>query len=126
MCHFDLTHTNLLSQCGKFIHSFISLTLTVLQYFVKYYRCQKVAYFDNIIKGLASSFHFFLILMSTTTIKKYRFQCREQLFIFFVFGRCSVNPILSYWGCLFFINIRIFHHLKLEIALAIPASNGEK
>ena len=40
------------------------------------------------------------------------------------FGRCSVNPIIQYWKCLFFINI--FRHLKLEIALAIPASNDEK
>ena len=28
--------------------------------------------------------------------------------------------------CLSFININIFHHLKLEIALAIPASNEWK
>ena len=26
----------------------------------------------------------------------------------------------------FFIDINVFHHLKLEIALAIPASNDEK
>ena len=37
--------------------------------------------------------------------------------------RCLVNPIIKYWRYLFFININIFHHLKLEIALAIPASN---
>ena len=40
-----------------------------------------------------------------------------------VSGRCSVNPIIQYWLCLFFININVFLHLKLEIALAIPASN---
>ena len=35
----------------------------------------------------------------------------------------SNNLILD---MLFFININIFRHLKLEIALAIPASNDEK
>ena len=43
-----------------------------------------------------------------------------------VCGRCSVILIVQYWRCLFFININIFRHLMLEIALAIPASNDEK
>ena len=43
-----------------------------------------------------------------------------------VFGRCVVNPIIQYWTCLFFTNINIFHHLKLEIALAIPDQNDDK
>ena len=38
----------------------------------------------------------------------------------------KVHQIIKYWRCLFFININIFRHLKLEIALAIPASNDEK
>ena len=33
-----------------------------------------------------------------------------------VFVRCSVN---QYWGCLFFTNINIFRHLKLEIELKL-------
>ena len=41
-----------------------------------------------------------------------------------VFVRCLVDPIIQYCGLC--INIRIFRHLKLEIALAIPASNDEK
>ena len=37
-------------------------------------------------------------------------------------GRCLGNNFLR----LFFWNVKIFRHLKLEIALAIPASNDEK
>ena len=36
---------------------------------------------------------------------------------------CLVNTIIQYWRCLFFIDIIILLHLKLEIAFAIPASN---
>ena len=36
------------------------------------------------------------------------------------------NQIIQNWRCLFFINIDIFCRLKLEIALAIPASNERK
>ena len=44
-----------------------------------------------------------------------------------IFGdRCSVNQYVNFQNCLFFINSNIFRHLKLEIALAIPASNDEK
>ena len=42
------------------------------------------------------------------------------------FDRCLVNRILQHWKRLFFININSFSHLKLEIALAIPASNEWK
>ena len=38
-------------------------------------------------------------------------------------GGCLVNQILEYRGRLFFINVNIFLHLKLEIALANQASN---
>ena len=42
-------------------------------------------------------------------------------------GRCSeANQIFQFGRCLFFINRNIFRHLKLEIALAIPASNEGK
>ena len=34
--------------------------------------------------------------------------------------------LIQYWRYLFLINIYIFGHLKLEIALAIPASNDEQ
>ena len=43
-----------------------------------------------------------------------------------IFDRCLINSIFQDWRCLFFINMNIFHHLKLEIALAIPASNEGK
>ena len=43
-----------------------------------------------------------------------------------VFGGCVGNPIIQYLRCLFFININIFCHLKLEIATAIPVSNERK
>ena len=39
---------------------------------------------------------------------------------------CSVNQNVYFHTCLFFINSLIFRHLKLEIALAIPATNDEK
>ena len=39
---------------------------------------------------------------------------------------CSISPIIQFERCLFLKNIDIFRHLKLEIALAIPASNDEK
>ena len=38
-------------------------------------------------------------------------------------GRCSANQIFHFGRCLFFINSHIFRHLKLEIALAMPALN---
>ena len=38
-------------------------------------------------------------------------------------GRCSANQIFQFGRCLFFINRNVFRHLKLEIALAIPALN---
>ena len=38
-------------------------------------------------------------------------------------GRCSANDLFQFGRCLFFINRNIFRHLKLEIALAIPALN---
>ena len=41
-------------------------------------------------------------------------------------GRRSISQIIQFKGCLFSKNIYIFRHLKLEIALAIPASNDEK
>ena len=37
-----------------------------------------------------------------------------------------VYPIMRYWRNLLFISIKVFRHLKLEIALAIPASNEGK
>ena len=43
-----------------------------------------------------------------------------------VCGRCSVSKISQLRRCIFSKNIYIFRHLKLEIALAIPASNDEK
>ena len=43
-----------------------------------------------------------------------------------VCGRCSVNQIIQFKRCIFKKNINIFRHSKLEIALAIPASNDEK
>ena len=43
-----------------------------------------------------------------------------------VCGRCSVSQITQFRRCIFSKNIYIFRHLKLEIALAIPASNDEK
>ena len=43
-----------------------------------------------------------------------------------VFGKCLGNPILQYWRSLLFIKLNISSHLKLEIVLAIPASNDEK
>ena len=43
-----------------------------------------------------------------------------------VLGARPVIQIVQFWRCLFFINSNIFLHLKLEIALAIPASNKEK
>ena len=41
-------------------------------------------------------------------------------------GRCSVSLITQLRRCIFSKNKNIFRHLKLEIALAIPASNDEK
>ena len=43
-----------------------------------------------------------------------------------VCGRCSVSQITQFRRWIFSKNIYIFRHLKLEIALAIPASNDEK
>ena len=43
-----------------------------------------------------------------------------------VVGRCSVSLTTQLRRCLFSKNKNIFRHLKLEIALAIPASNDEK
>ena len=40
-------------------------------------------------------------------------------------GRCSVRQITQIRRCRFFLNNDIFCHLKLEIALAIPASNDK-
>ena len=39
---------------------------------------------------------------------------------------CSVNLIMNICRWQFFINRHIVHYLKLEIALAMPASNNEK
>ena len=41
-------------------------------------------------------------------------------------GRCSVSLITQLIRCIFSKSENIFRHLKLEIALAIPASNDEK
>ena len=41
-------------------------------------------------------------------------------------GRRSANQIFQFGRCLFFINRNVFRHLKLEIALAIPAINEWK
>ena len=41
-------------------------------------------------------------------------------------GRCSVSLITQLRRCIFLKNKNIFCYLKLEIALAIPASNDEK
>ena len=41
-------------------------------------------------------------------------------------GRCSVSVITQLRRCIFSKNKNIFCHLKLEIALAIPALNDEK
>ena len=51
-----------------------------------------------------------------------------QLKLIMVCGRCCfvIHFFLKFESCLFFINNNIFRHLKLEIALAIPASNDEK
>ena len=43
-----------------------------------------------------------------------------------VCGRCSVSKITQFRTCILPKNIYIFRHLKLGIALAIPASNDEK
>ena len=43
-----------------------------------------------------------------------------------VCGRCSISQIIPFNICLFSKNINICRHLKLEIALAIPALNDEK
>ena len=43
-----------------------------------------------------------------------------------VCDRYSVDKNGNFHTCLFFINSHIFRHLKLEIALAIPASNDKK
>ena len=40
--------------------------------------------------------------------------------------RCSVSLIIQLRRCIFSKNKNIFRYLKLEIALAIPASNDEK
>ena len=39
----------------------------------------------------------------------------------YICGKCSVNQIIQFWRCLFFINNVVFIHLKLAIAFAIPA-----
>ena len=41
-------------------------------------------------------------------------------------GGCSLSLITQLKRCIFSKNKNIFRHLKLEIALAIPASNDEK
>ena len=38
-------------------------------------------------------------------------------------GVCFVDPIIQFQRCLFFHKYNFFRHLKLEIVLAIPASN---
>ena len=43
-----------------------------------------------------------------------------------VCGGCSVNQIIIFRSCILKKNGNIFRHLKLEIAIAIPASNDEK
>ena len=43
-----------------------------------------------------------------------------------VCGRCSASQIVPIRIFIFSRNINMFRHLKLEIALAIPASNDEK
>ena len=43
-----------------------------------------------------------------------------------VCDRCSVNENVNFHTRLFFINSHISHHLKLEIALTIQASNDKK
>ena len=43
-----------------------------------------------------------------------------------VCGRYLVSKITQFRRCIFSTNIYIFRHLKLEIALVIPASNDEK
>ena len=43
-----------------------------------------------------------------------------------VCGSCSASKITQFRTCIFSKNIYIFRHLKLEIALAISASNDEK
>ena len=43
-----------------------------------------------------------------------------------VCGRRSVNQIIQFERCIFSKNTNIFRHLKLEIALVIPASNNVK
>ena len=43
-----------------------------------------------------------------------------------VCGSCSVRQITQFRRCIFTKTIILFRHLKLEIALAIPASNDEK
>ena len=44
----------------------------------------------------------------------------------FVIDARLIKMLIFTQSCLFFINSHIFHHLKLEIALAIPALNDEK
>ena len=41
-------------------------------------------------------------------------------------GKCSVSRITQFRTCIFSKTIYIFRHLKLEIALAIPASNDKE
>ena len=43
-----------------------------------------------------------------------------------VCGRRPVSQLIQFKICLFKKNINLFRHLKLEIALAIPAANDEK
>ena len=38
-----------------------------------------------------------------------------------IYNRCSAHQIIKYGSCLFFINIPIFRHLKLEFVPANPA-----
>ena len=44
----------------------------------------------------------------------------------FTANNISLKQVTQFKRCLFSENIIIFHHLELEIALAIPASNDEK
>ena len=47
-------------------------------------------------------------------------------FVVEVCGRSSFRQVTQFTRCIFLEHIYIFRHLKLEIALAIPASYDEK
>ena len=49
-----------------------------------------------------------------------------NLFQYMVCGRCPVIRIIGVRGCSFTINVDIFRHLELEIAISIPSPNDEK